>query len=324
MAIDFMRSTVRLNVRLSSPPVVEDPRGGTQGRNGAYTGALTWRRAEGHAMTHDDRHPTQSHDDFDWKSMLSDTSPEMRRYRRIFKHIPREPRCKICAAPFEGPGAPFMRALGRSRWAKNPNFCRICEVFLSRHPGGAEVELTFLFADIRGSTTLGESMTTTEFSTLLNRFYAVGSKVVIAHDGIVDKYVGDEIMAMFAPPFAGLAHASQAVAAARDLLAATGHGTPGVPWAPLGVGIHTGLAFVGSVGEGGMTDFTALGDSVNTTARLASIAAAGEILVSRAASEAAGLPDEGFEQRHLELRGRTEPVDVLVLRATDAREQVSA
>jgi adenylate cyclase len=275
-------------------------------------------------MTHDDKDSTPAHDDFDWQAVLSDTSPEMRRHRRFFKYIPREPRCKICAAPFEGPGAPFMRALGRSRWAKNPNFCRICEVFLSKHPGGAEVELTFLFADIRGSTGLGESMSTTQFSALLNRFYAVGSKVIIAHDGIVDKYVGDEIVAMFAPPFAGRAHASQAVAAARQLLADTGHGTSAGPWAPIGVGVHTGLAFVGSVGEGGMTDFTALGDSVNTTARLASMAAAGEILVSRDTVTAAGLPDEGFEQRHLELRGRTAPIDVLVLRATDAREQVSA
>jgi adenylate cyclase len=120
---------------------------------------------------------------------------------------------------------------------------------------------------------------------------------------------------MFAPPFAGSAHAQRAIEAARRLLAETGHETPSGPWAPIGVGVHTGLAFVGSVGEGGVTDFTALGDSVNTAARLASAAAAGEVLVSRAAAMAAGLSDGSFEQRHLELRGRSEPVDVLVLGA---------
>lgn len=252
---------------------------------------------------------------FDWNSVLSEKSPEMRRFRGLFKHIPSDPRCKICAAPFEGPGAPLMRALGRSRWRKNPNFCRVCEVFLSQHPGGAEVELTFLFADMRGSTSIGESMPAAAFSALLNRFYAVGSRIVIDHDGIVDKYVGDEIVALFAPPFAGAAHATQAVAAARKLLVETGHGKADRPWAPIGIGLHTGPAFVGSVGMGGVTDFTALGDTVNTTARLASAAGVGEILVTRAAATAAGLADTGFEQRHLELRGRTEPVDVLVLRA---------
>jgi adenylate cyclase len=114
-------------------------------------------------------------------------------------------------------------------------------------------------------------------------------------------------------------HATRAIEAARRLLAETGHGTASGPWAPIGVGVHTGLAFVGSVGEGGVTDFTALGDSVNTAARLASAAAAGEVLVSRAAALAAGLPDEGFEQRHLELRGRAEPVDVVVLGASGVR-----
>jgi len=80
------------------------------------------------------------------------------------------------------------------------------------------------------------------------------------------------------------------------------------------VGVHTGVAFVGSVGEAGITDFTALGDAVNTTARLASAASAGEILVTRAAADAAGLSVGRLEQRQLELRGRSEPVDVVVLR----------
>src|SRR3954471_14771895 len=185
----------------------------------------------------------------------------------------------MCAAPFSGPGAPLMRAMGRGRWPKNPNYCGICETWLEAHRGGAEVELTFMFADIRGSTGLGERLSPAEFSRLLNRFYEIAARVVVAHDGLVDKFVGDEVVAFFAPPFAGPEHAKAAVAAAQALLEATGHESAGGPWLPIGAGVHTGIAFVGSIGDGKVTDFTALGDSVNATARLASAAGPGEILV---------------------------------------------
>jgi adenylate cyclase len=249
----------------------------------------------------------------DWLRILDGSDPRWRRGRTLFRRIPRAPRCKMCLAPFEGPGAPLMRAMGRSRWVKNPNYCTACDTFLRGHQGGAEAELTFLFADVRGSTALGERLSPTAFSSLINRFYEVAAKVVIDHEGLVDKFVGDEIVAFFAPPFAGSEHAAAGVAAAEALLRETGHGSAGGPWVPVGVGVHTGVAFVGAVGEGGVTDFTALGDAVNTTARLASAAKAGEVLVSRAAASAAGLAQDRFEQRHLELRGRTEPIDVIVL-----------
>ena len=76
--------------------------------------------------------------------------------------------------------------------------------------------------------------------------------------------------------------------------------------------MHTGVAFVGSIGDRGITDFTALGDAVNTAARVASMAGSGETLVTRPAMESAGLESHG-EWRHLELRGRAEPVDVVVI-----------
>jgi adenylate cyclase len=82
---------------------------------------------------------------------------------------------------------------------------------------------------------------------------------------------------------------------------------------PVGVGVHTGVAFVGSVGDKGVSDFTALGDAVNTAARLASAANDGEVLVTSTAANAGGIAGTS-ERRRLELRGRTEPVDVVVLR----------
>jgi adenylate cyclase len=251
----------------------------------------------------------------EWRAILDGSDPRFRQFRSILRRIPRAPRCKTCYAPFAGPGAPFMRAIGRGRWAKNPNYCGVCTTWLSGNHGGAEIELSFLFADVRGSTGIGERLSATDFSLLLNRFYEVAARVVIDHGGLVDKFVGDEIVALFPPSFAGPEHAEAAIGAARAILEETGHSAAEGPWAPVGVGVHTGVAFVGSVGEGAVTDFTALGDNVNATARLASAAGAGEILVSRAAATAAGIGGEEFEERRLELRGRTAPIDVLVLRA---------
>jgi adenylate cyclase len=176
------------------------------------------------------------------------------------------------------------------------------------------VEATFLFADVRGSTALAERVGANEFRRLMARFYAEAAAAVDARNGIVDKFAGDELIALFIPGFAGVDHASDALAAARELLVRTGH-EGGSPWLPVGAGIHTGPAYIGTVGEEEALDFTALGDSVNTTARLASSAAAGEILVTAEAASAAGLKTEGRESRVLELRGRSEHVKAWVLAA---------
>jgi len=205
----------------------------------------------------------------------------------------------------------LMRLIDRGPWDKNPAICGYCFRELERRHGGAEIKLSLLFADIRGSTGLGESMDPEKFRRLMDRFYHAATDVLVAHDGIVDKFVGDEVVALFIPALTGADHAGRAVAAARGLLAATGHHDRGGPWAPLGIGVHSGPAYVGSIG-GTVTDFTALGDTVNVTARLASEAAAGEILVSAEAAEKAEL-DASLETRHLTLRGRTQPLDVRVL-----------
>ena len=247
-----------------------------------------------------------------WRQILDGTTPGFAAGHRWFRRIPSSPRCKLCAAPFGGIGAPLMGLIDRAPWDKNPTICGFCFKQLERGHGGADIELTLLFADIRGSTSLAESMQPRAFQQLMGRFYRVSTEVLIAHDAIVDKFVGDEVVALFIPALSGPEHATHAVDAAREILRVTGHQDPGGPWAPLGIGIHTGTAYVGTVGDT-VTDFTALGDAVNVTARLASEAAGGEILVSDEASGRAGLgPD--LETRHLTLRGRQEPLDIRVLR----------
>jgi adenylate cyclase len=159
-------------------------------------------------------------------------------------------------------------------------------------------------------------MSPSKFSQLMNRFYTVTTDVMVKTDALIDKLVGDEVIGLYLPGWAGAKHAGQAVRGAQDLLRATGHGEPDGPWLPVGVGVHTGIAYVGTVSgtEGTVADLTALGDAVNTTARLASKAGPGEVLISETAYAAAGLNLGDLEQRQLELKGKSELVNVRVLR----------
>ena len=253
----------------------------------------------------------------DWRRRLDGSDQGLRPMRRFLRSLPAPPRCKLCLRPFSGPGGAVMRMAGLGPWEKNPRYCRGCYQDIDANRGGAEVELSMLFADVRGSTGIAEGMTPLEYTNLLNRFYRSATSVLIDREAVVDKFVGDEVVGLFVPGMAGLDHAAKAIDAARALLEATGHGSAAGPWVPIGAGVHTGVAFVGSVGDGGVTDFTALGDAVNTAARVASMAGVGEALITRPAMERAGF-DGQHEWRHLELRGRAEPVDVAVLRASPA------
>ena len=256
---------------------------------------------------------SERHDEAFWQEFLTRGDPLERRVRRIFLRLPNGPRCKLCAAPFGGVGAPLMRLIGKRPSTMNPTMCNSCFTFMADHHGGAEIDCSFLFADVRGSTTIAEGMTATEFRRLLDRFYGVASKVVFDHDGSVDKFVGDELVAMFFPLLSGEGHAAAAVAAGEALLRATGHADPGGPWLPLGAGVHTGPAWVGAVGDAQHTELTALGDTVNTTARLAAAASAGEILVSAEAARIAGR-DVDLGRRVLDLKGKSLPTEAVSIR----------
>lgn len=251
-----------------------------------------------------------------WRTYLTTGSfKQERRMRRFFRLLPSAPRCQNCYAPFRGVGSTFVRmAFGKQPSNMNPRMCNICEQFASEHQGGAEVELSLLFADVRGSTQLAEQMSPREFSRLINRFFTVATGVLVNSDALIDKIIGDQAAGIYVPGFAGSNHAERAWGAAQALLRATGHGGPGGPWIPLGAGVHTGTAFVGSVGgEAGRVDITVLGDVPNTAARLASAAAMGEVLISEAACAAAGLDLRQLELRQVELKGKSQPVSVRVL-----------
>src|SRR5437667_4712483 len=128
--------------------------------------------------------------------------------RRMFARLPGSPRCKNCAAPFGGSGAVVARAMAFRPWPHNPTFCGRCLGNVAdRGIGGAEVEISMLFADIRGSTSLAETMSASDFAALMDRFYVSATDVLVREDAMVDKFVGDEVVALFLPAFAGAAHA---------------------------------------------------------------------------------------------------------------------
>jgi adenylate cyclase len=250
-----------------------------------------------------------------WQALLSGTDPGVHRIRRRYRDWPSPPRCKMCQAPFAGVGG-FVLRPWFGRWERNPELCKACMRTLFDHgPGGAEVEISLLFADIRGSTGLAERIGATAFAGVLQAFYRLATEAIQDGDGIVDKFVGDEAIGLFIPGMSGPDHAARAVAAGRELLARAGANDASRDGPiPVGAAVHTGVAFVGSIGPtGDPNDFTALGDPVNTTARLASLAAAGELLVSAETAARAELDIGGLERRFVEVRGREASIDVFAV-----------
>jgi adenylate cyclase len=269
----------------------------------------------------DVQRPPDSGNEAFWYDFLTVGSPSERRNRRIFRLLPHGPRCRLCAAPFAGAAAPVMRMIGRRPAGHNPNWCSPCFDYITEHHGGAEVELSLLFADIRGSTGMAEGSSATAYRAILDRFYDVAAQAIIDYEGFIDKFVGDEVVAIFAPLLAGEQHAAKAIEAAQTLLRKTGHEVPEGPWVALGAGVNTGVTWMGAVGEGPHTALTAVGDVVNVTARLAALAQSGEILITADAAYAAGIGG-GLERRVLDLRGKQQQTEVVALQIGPVRSTV--
>jgi adenylate cyclase len=177
-------------------------------------------------------------------------------------------------------------------------------------PGGAEIEIAVLFADVRGSTALAERLGPSAYADTLNRFYGIATRVLSRYDATVDKLIGDEVMAFFVPGFAGPGFKGAAVEAGRALLRGLGYGSGRPPWLQVGIGVDAGVAYVGNVGSEGYVDFTALGDPVNIAAGLQAQAGTGELLVSPAAYGAVADRYPRCETRTIAVKGKTAPIEV--------------
>jgi adenylate cyclase len=256
-----------------------------------------------------------------WHSYLtgdvSQLRPSVMITRRIFKQLPTDPRCKVCNAPFRGIGGAIVNVFGfgSGHSVFNPHLCDRCEKIVKKHAVGLEMPLTMLFADVRGSTPLAEEIGAAAFHQLINRYYQTCVEVLTDSDALINRFVGDAAIGLYVPGIAGPDYVRKAIEAGRALLAATGHNDPSGPWIRVGVGIHTGNTYVGAVGDrNSVNDITVLGDAANTTSRLSSVAQQGEVLVSEETCRLADLNLEDCETRTLNLKGRSEPVTVRVIR----------
>ena len=234
-------------------------------------------------------------------------SSNLYRMRRFVRLLPAPPRCKICNVPFGGPGKLFqLVGLGQSR--KNPSMCNTC---FERAPvGGAEIEVGVLFADVRGFTALAEASSPEAVKDLLAPFYRTARDVLLRHEAVIDKLVGDEVMALFIPLLIRDDAIAKMVAAAVDLVEELGALESPLP---VGAGVDFGRAFVGNVGEEDVKDFTALGDVVNTAQRLQSAAEPGQVLLSEHVYEAVKDRFPHAARVELVLKGKAAPVRARVI-----------
>jgi adenylate cyclase len=243
-----------------------------------------------------------------FEEMINRHLPRM--FVQVMRRLPSEPRCRLCHAPYGGVGGRVMRRVGFGPSRKNPSLCNTC--FEKAPMGGVKMEIGVLFADVRGFTSLAERLSPDAVAKLLNRFYAAASKI-LTRSAIIDKLVGDEVMALYLPPLLKGGWEDDLVRNATDLLLSVGYGSLDGPWLPLGVGVDIGHAYVGNVGAGEVKDFTALGDVVNTAARLQAAAAAGQIVLSERLFERLLAPPRGAIETNLDLKGKrdAEPARVI-------------
>ena len=178
--------------------------------------------------------------------------------------------------------------------------------------GGESQRITLLFADVRGFTTMAEKMKPREAVEVLNEFFARMTNVIFEHDGTLDKYLGDGLMALFGAPFALQNDAEAAVRAAVNMQKSLAELNMISGKSPLniGIGIHTGEAVVGFLGTERRMDYTAVGDTVNVASRLTSQAGPGQIVISTATYAQICREIPCCQLSAMKLKGRDEPIEV--------------
>ena len=175
--------------------------------------------------------------------------------------------------------------------------------------------LSVMFVDVRGFTALSERILPAEAASRLNQFYNLAARSVFDLDGTLDKMVGDQVMAFFGAPFRPEDHQFRAVQAALAIVSEVEEAAQDGDALRVGGGVATGEVFMGNVGEGAVRDFTVIGDTVNTAARLQEAAGPGEVLVTENTYHAVSDRFADSEHRTLELKGKEAPVVAHVLRS---------
>jgi adenylate cyclase len=226
--------------------------------------------------------------------------------------------------PIRGPLSLPFKLCGIRISQMNPNLCTICETMFTKVKRKKQIMIpaTVLFADLRGYTNLAENVGETQTVDMLHRFYDACSEAVWERDGIVNKFIGDAVLAIFGFPIMREDHARQAVLAGMEIqkrclgeavLMTTGEDGKRQPIG-VGIGIHTGQASIGEVGTA-YKDFTIIGPVVNTASRIQAAAPPGDILVTARVYRQVADLFPNAEARTFQLKGIHDPVNAHVLRS---------
>ncbi|MGP6086294.1 adenylate/guanylate cyclase domain-containing protein [Antarctobacter jejuensis] len=251
-----------------------------------------------------------------WKMVLIEGHPLLLTKKKRFGILPKEPRCKLCLAPFEGVGGWALKSFWKIHKSKrNPTFCNACDSFLKAYPGGTETPMTMLFVDIRNSVALSSEIPARDFRDLVDRLRQISLTAMSRTDGSVLEFIGDGVIAVWPPGIAGADHATKALGAARQILAAARKVSPKGHELPIGIGVHTGTAFLGTISSASndLQDISAFGREVNLVARLSAAASAGTALVSREAAASAAMQTGNLPVHHLDLKGIDATVEAFEL-----------
>lgn len=250
-----------------------------------------------------------------WQQIFSEGHPALLKQHWIHKKLPLKPRCRLCLVPFRGIGGWIMRKRGKAPNSRNPNYCNACDKFLQAYPGGSEVEMSVLFADIRQSTQFADAADAAAVGQRINQFLDIVTKIIADHDGFIMAFYGDCIVAAWPPGFSGNQHAQKAQQAAKTIVSSKKMTDTNGKKIPVGVGVHSGKVFIGTVSamQGTFRDVSIFGINVNIAARLASQAVAGQALVSEANILTAGTQLTTETLQEFELKGISESVKACVL-----------
>ena len=214
--------------------------------------------------------------------------------------------------------APF-RAFGVRPSRMNPNTCTICELMFTKVMRARKITIdaTIMFADLRGYTSLSQSESPDAVSGLLDAFYDECANAIWAYDGLLNKTIGDAVMAVFNFPLERAEHPEKRRAGSArhsDKLARTARGSRCSPWphrerAGIGIGIHSGELSFGEFGRS-HRDLTAIGTVVNTASRAQSVAEADQILVTQAVFDRAQPDLKDSQSKAFQLKGYDAPIEL--------------
>lgn len=250
-----------------------------------------------------------------WRQIFHDGHPVLAKKQRRYRMLPGTPRCKLCFAPFGGTGGWIARRIGLRPSNRNPRFCNACDKFIEQFPGGAEVPLSILFCDLRGSVALGERVGSAAYARTVARMRDTVVAALWQHDGFVLEFQGDAVIGVWPPGFSGTDHALKAVAAARHV-ATTLQKQPerGDPISA-GIGVHTGPAFLCtfSAASGMLQEVGAFGQAMNIAARVSALAKPGQILVTEDSCNAADQRTPPGSLSEVMLKGIDNPVRIMAL-----------